>query len=114
MKKICCDPKLIIGVLLIVFGLVFFTPLRGALLPYLPLLVVLICPLSMFSMMFVMKNKDNSCATTDNKILSTCPECGLSYRDKTRAEKCEKWCKENHSCNLEITKHAVKLINKKI
>ena len=114
MKRFCCDPKVIIGALMLVLGLVFLTPLKGTLLPYLPLLVVLICPLSMFSMMFIMKNKDNGYATTDNKILFTCPECGLSYKDKTWADKCERWCKENHSCNLEITKHAVKLIDKKI
>lgn len=37
-----------------------------------------------------------------------CPECGLSYKDKEWADKCEAWCKENHSCNLEIIDHAIK------
>ena len=119
MKKMCCNPKVIIIALLAVFALVFFTPLKATLLPYLPLLVVLICPLSMFGMMFMMKGKDKICPTQgDQKVLFrvcekqtclfTCPECRLSYKDKTWAEKCEKWCGERHSCNLDITKHAIK------
>jgi len=36
-----------------------------------------------------------------------CEECKFFYKDKEWAEKCEKWCKENHSCNLDIIKHAV-------
>ena len=36
-----------------------------------------------------------------------CDECELVYKDKEWAEKCEKWCRETHSCNLEITKHAI-------
>ena len=31
-----------------------------------------------------------------------CPECGLHYEDKDTVEKCEKWCQEHQSCNLEI------------
>lgn len=38
--------------------------------------------------------------------LHICPECGFHYRDKAWAEKCEVWCKEHKSCNLEITAHA--------
>jgi len=38
-----------------------------------------------------------------------CRECKFLYKEKEWAEKCEKWCKEHHSCNMEITKHAVKL-----
>ena len=40
--------------------------------------------------------------------LYKCPECGYWYKEKEWAEKCEAWCKEHKSCNLEITKHAVK------
>jgi len=36
-----------------------------------------------------------------------CKECGFAYKEKLWAEKCKKWCKEKHSCNIEITKHAV-------
>lgn len=35
-----------------------------------------------------------------------CSECGLHYIEKTWVDKCEAWCKEHDSCNLEITKHA--------
>lgn len=42
--------------------------------------------------------------------LYTCGECGLSYKEKELVRKCEAWCKEHNSCNLEITKYA---INKK-
>jgi hypothetical protein len=38
-----------------------------------------------------------------------CGECGFIYKDKSWAEKCEMWCKINHSCNLQITKHSEKL-----
>ncbi|MBI3337327.1 MAG: nucleotide exchange factor GrpE [Candidatus Staskawiczbacteria bacterium] len=49
--------------------------------------------------------------TEDNKIknnqsLYQCKECGLHYKDKDIAEKCETWCKENKTCNIEITRHA--------
>lgn len=43
----------------------------------------------------------------ENKRLYQCLECGLLYEEKEWAEKCEKWCKENQSCNLEIIKYAV-------
>lgn len=37
-----------------------------------------------------------------------CEDCLLAYSEKAWAEKCELWCKKHHSCNLAITKHAVK------
>ncbi|MBI2575200.1 hypothetical protein HYV82_04930 [Candidatus Woesearchaeota archaeon] len=36
-----------------------------------------------------------------------CRECGFAYASKEWAEKCEAWCKEHNSCNLEITRHAI-------
>ena len=36
-----------------------------------------------------------------------CEACGLKYREKEIAEKCEAWCTAHNSCNLEITRHAV-------
>ncbi|MCM8826375.1 MAG: hypothetical protein NC904_02535 [Candidatus Omnitrophica bacterium] len=42
------------------------------------------------------------------KIYFACEKCGLLYKEKIWAEKCEKWCSKNKSCNLEITKHAIK------
>ncbi len=41
----------------------------------------------------------------DNKTLCICEECGFGYEQKEWAEKCQQWCKEHQSCNLEITKH---------
>ena len=42
------------------------------------------------------------------KVLYKCRECGLKYQEKEWAEKCQAWCKKYKSCNLEITKHAIK------
>ena len=36
-----------------------------------------------------------------------CDDCRLKYKEKNIAEKCEKWCKKHHSCNLQITKNAI-------
>lgn len=55
-----------------------------------------------------------------NRELYQCEECGLKYADdstssitgKEWAEKCEAWCKEHKSCNLEIIEHAVKETSK--
>ena len=38
--------------------------------------------------------------------LYQCPECGFHYEDREWAEKCEAWCREHKSCNIEITAHA--------
>lgn len=40
--------------------------------------------------------------------LWVCEECNLLYKDICWAKKCEDWCKKTNSCNLEITKHAIK------
>ena len=38
-----------------------------------------------------------------------CEECNFAYKDKETAAKCENWCREHHSCNMEITKYAVNI-----
>jgi hypothetical protein len=43
--------------------------------------------------------------------LYECPECGLHYTSLQIAQRCEAWCKEHNSCNLEITRYAVELQN---
>ena len=43
---------------------------------------------------------------SEKKELYRCPECGFHYLDKEWAEKCEAWCREHKSCNIEITAHA--------
>lgn len=37
-----------------------------------------------------------------------CKECGLFYKKKIWSKKCEEWCSKYKTCNLEITKHAIK------
>ena len=41
-----------------------------------------------------------------NKELYQCEECGFHYENREWAEKCEAWCREHKSCNIEITAHA--------
>ena len=43
--------------------------------------------------------------------LYVCEECGMAYRERKWAEKCERWCREHQSCNLEFTRYAVPLPN---
>jgi len=40
--------------------------------------------------------------------LYECEICLLKYKDKRLAKKCQEWCKKYKSCNLDITKFAVK------
>jgi len=42
-----------------------------------------------------------------NKELHQCPGCQLYYKKRGWKDKCEAWCKEHHSCNVEIIRHAV-------
>ncbi|MCH8864515.1 MAG: hypothetical protein IIB13_04025 [Chloroflexi bacterium] len=39
------------------------------------------------------------------KTAFACEECGYVYEEKEWAEKCQTWCSEKQSCNLEITEH---------
>lgn len=45
--------------------------------------------------------------TTEKATNFTCNECGLTYANKEWAEKCETWCREHHTCNLDIIRHAI-------
>ncbi len=54
-------------------------------------------------------NHNHSITDTKNaEKLYRCPECGFQYNDKQWADKCEAWCKAHHTCNIEVTGHAVK------
>jgi len=44
----------------------------------------------------------------NERILYQCEECKLLYKEREIAEKCEAWCKEHKSCNLDIIKYAEK------
>lgn len=41
------------------------------------------------------------------KEVYVCEECGFAYEEKELAKKCEAWCREHKSCNIEITKNSV-------
>ena len=43
------------------------------------------------------------------KNAEICVECGMLYKDKKMAQKCEAWCKKNRVCSVKIIKHAIKL-----
>jgi len=45
----------------------------------------------------------------EGKLFFQCEECDFLYLTKELAKKCEDYCKKNHSCSLEITKHSVKI-----
>ncbi|GIW68966.1 MAG: hypothetical protein KatS3mg100_460 [Candidatus Parcubacteria bacterium] len=36
-----------------------------------------------------------------------CEVCGYHYPTAELAERCEAWCREHHSCNLEIIREGV-------
>ncbi len=44
---------------------------------------------------------------SNEQNLYQCPECGLHYKDKEIAKKCEAWCKNYKSCNLVISQQSV-------
>lgn len=60
------------------------------------------------------RNNKNVCCCdrkkgkNNEKKLYRCQECGLEFKKKELAEKCQNWCKENKSCNLEITKYSIR------
>ncbi len=43
----------------------------------------------------------------NKKAYYQCEECKLIYKDNEWADKCEKWCRKNRSCNLNIVKHSI-------
>jgi uncharacterized membrane protein YvbJ len=48
----------------------------------------------------------------ENRKYYQCEECGHIYKTEELANKCEAWCKEHKSCNLEIVKESVSLKEK--
>ncbi len=43
----------------------------------------------------------------NGKTYAVCEECGFGYADESWADRCEAWCREHKTCNLEIIKHSV-------
>ena len=46
------------------------------------------------------------------RAFHVCEECGFAYHEREWAQKCEEWCAEHKSCNLDIIKHSVSLVKK--
>jgi len=44
----------------------------------------------------------------NNKKVYECEACNFFYESNELAEKCEQWCTKHKSCNMDITKHAIK------
>lgn len=49
----------------------------------------------------------------NNRSCWQCQECGFKYAEKEWAEKCEVWCREHKTCNVEITKQAIQEVSDK-
>ena len=81
----------VVAAVLLIYFLSFFKIKSD----YLIWLVILLCPLMHI---FMMKHH--------NHKLYKCPECGFEYEEKEWVDKCEAWCKEHKTCNIEIIKHA--------
>ncbi len=97
---------------LLVVGAIAFPQFRPAIISLAPFALFALCPLSMFFAMRGMKEKGHTGSmvkiiTQQDKELHQCGECGLQYADKAWAEKCEAWCKEHHTCNVEVIAHAI-------
>lgn len=45
----------------------------------------------------------------EGEIVFKCMKCGWIYKDIEKAEECESWCRKHKSCNLNITKHSIKI-----
>jgi predicted ATP-dependent serine protease len=43
--------------------------------------------------------------TKDNATFYVCEACGFLYREREWAERCQAFCEEFHSCNIEIMEH---------
>lgn len=95
--KCCLNPKVLGGIAALVILLYIFAP---ELARYSGLLILLVCPLSMLLMMGAMHH-------TGKKKSFVCSECDLPYADKEWARKCQSWCKEHKTCNIEITEHSL-------
>lgn len=109
--------KVLLGIGVVILLAYLFVPNIAS---YTWVLFVLVCPLSMMFMMAGMNPvrgregsqrapASNGMNHDSDKVVKmfACPKCGYLYREKELADKCEAWCKEHNSCNLEIIKHGI-------
>jgi hypothetical protein len=45
----------------------------------------------------------------NKKEFYVCEACDFAYEDQATAKKCEDWCNEHHSCNMDIIQDGVDL-----
>jgi len=45
------------------------------------------------------------------KEVYVCEACNFLYSKKELAEKCEEWCNKYKSCNMQITKSSIGILN---
>ena len=98
---VCCFTPILV-ITLTFLGLSYFVPFLDFIL--FPLLAVCLI------LLFISLNKWKK-ETKNPAMLTTnyfCNECGLEYFEKEWAIKCENWCKQNKTCNLEIITHSIK------
>ena len=91
MALCCATPAILIVAFLLLFKV------KSS---YLIWLAVLLCPVLHIWMMKGRGHKKSG--------LYECKECGLLYEEEEWVDKCEAWCREHKTCNVEIMKHAVK------
>lgn len=99
MLKACLNPKVLIGLGVVIVLLYIFVPQIAS---YSWVLLLLACPLSMMLMMATMNHENNKAVK-----MFACSKCGYLYKEEGWADKCEAWCKEHDSCNSEIIKHGI-------
>lgn len=56
---------------------------------------------------FVEEEEPLICRRTTSPFSYKCKICGLNYKERKWAEKCEKFCHDRKQCSPEIAKHAV-------
>lgn len=52
-------------------------------------------------------NKNNVNEEREKSKTYICAECGYEYKEKEWAIKCQKWCAEHKSCNMDIINHGI-------
>ena len=100
--RACLNYKVLIGIAAVIVLAYLFAPQLAR---YSWLLLALACPISMIVMMVGMQHMGDK--SNSSRQVFVCSECGMQYAEKEWAQKCQAWCREHKSRNLEIVNHAV-------